>query len=92
MNKRFKIAINKIKKNINKKLKNVNYEVRYNNLKKEYDELYDKLDNDKNIAIINSKDKQLQRYKRIIEELRNERRCDNVTKRRKTDNGISKKY
>lgn len=90
--KHFKIAINKLRKSFEKKIKNINYETRYNNLKKEYDELNIKLDNDKNIAIINDKNRQLKRYKSIIDELRKERGCQNDTKTRKTYNGIPKKH
>lgn len=68
---------------LKKAINRINYERKYKKILAEKEIL---------IAKLNDKDKQLERYKRIVEELREERRRYDEEKRRKTNNGISKKH
>lgn len=68
---------------LKKAINRVNYERKYKKILAEKETL---------VAKLNDKDKQLERYKRIVEELREERRRNDEEKRRKTNNGISKKH
>lgn len=66
-------------KYLKKLLVNCNWKIKYNNLKKKYDEQEEKikllekqLDKDLNIKKIKEKDNLLIRYKKIIDNLRND--------------------
>ena len=74
-----KNILNKFNKYIEKNTKNINWQTRYNNLEKKYeaslkeiDNLKEQLDNDKNLKLIEEKNKYIKTLKRQREILREE--------------------
>ena len=74
-----KNILNKFNKYIEKNTKNINWQTRYNNLEKKYeaslkeiDNLKEKLDNDKNLKLIEEKNKYIKTLQRQREILREE--------------------
>lgn len=74
-----KNILNKFNKYIEKNTKNINWQKRYNNLEKKYeasikeiDNLKEQLDNDKNLKLIEEKNKYIKTLQRQREILREE--------------------
>ena len=74
-----KNILNKFNKYIEKNTKNINWQTRYNNLEKKYeasikeiDNLKEQLDNDKNLKLIEEKNKYIKTLQRQREILREE--------------------
>lgn len=76
---KIKNILNKFNKYIEKNTKNINWQTRYNNLEKKYeasikeiDNLKEQLDNDKNLKLIEEKNKYIKTLQRQREILREE--------------------